>query len=88
MVARGITIPEELTCAPIFEPARHHGPLYRLSFFNLISAHMAGFPAGVGRRALDEFAATAKHKHRGPTPTSVADDPIVQHRFAIVDGDL
>jgi indole-3-acetate monooxygenase len=88
VVARGITVPEELTCAPIFEPARHDGPLYRLSFFNLISAHMAGFPAGVGRRALDEFAATAEHKHRGPTPTSVADDPIVQHRFAIVDGDL
>ena len=88
VVARGITVPEELTCAPIFAPARHDGPLYRLSFFNLISAHMSGFPAGVGRRALDEFAATAQHKHRGPTPTSVADDPIVQHRFAIVDGDL
>ena len=88
VAARGITVPEELTCAPIFEPARHDGPLYRLSFFNLIAAHMSGFCAGVGRRALDEFAAVAEHKHRGPNPTSVADDPIVQHRFAIVDGDL
>ena len=39
----------------MFDPPRHDGPLYRLSFFNLISAHMAGFSAGVGRRAVDEF---------------------------------
>jgi indole-3-acetate monooxygenase len=49
---------------------------------------MAGFLAGVGRRALDEFMVAADSKHRGPSPTSVADDPVVQHRFAIVDGDL
>jgi indole-3-acetate monooxygenase len=88
VAARGITVPEELTCSPMFDPPRHSGPLYRLSFYNLISAHMAGFPAGVGRRALDEFVVAAEGKHRGPSPTSVADDPVVQHRFAVVDGDL
>jgi indole-3-acetate monooxygenase len=88
VAVHGITVPEELTCSPMFDPARHAGPLYRLSFHNLISAHMAGFPAGVGRRALDEFAVAAERKHRGPSPTSVADDPVVQHRFAVVDGDL
>jgi indole-3-acetate monooxygenase len=88
IVARGILVPEELTCAPLFAPPRHDGPLYRLSFFNLISAHMSGFSAGVGRRAVDEFADAAQHKHRGPSPTSVADDPIVQQQVAIADGDL
>jgi indole-3-acetate monooxygenase len=83
-----ITVPEEMTCSPMFDPPRHGGPLYRLSFHNLISAHMAGFPAGVGRRALDEFVVAAEGKHRGSSPTSVADDPVVQHRFAVVDGDL
>jgi indole-3-acetate monooxygenase len=84
----GATVPEALTCCPMFDPPRHAGPLYRLSFYNLISVHMAGFSAGVGRRALDEFVATAEGKHRGPSATLVADDPVIQHRFAIVDGDL
>jgi indole-3-acetate monooxygenase len=88
VVAHGITIPEELTCAPMFDPPRHDGPLYRLSFFNLISVHMSGFSAGVGRRVLDEFTEAAEQKHRGPSLTSVADDPVVQERLAVADGDL
>ena len=35
---------------------------------------MTGFPLGVGRRALDEFAALAPTKHRGSPPTRVAED--------------
>jgi indole-3-acetate monooxygenase len=88
VAAHRITVPEELTCSPMFDPPRHDSPLYQLSFYNLISVHMAGFPAGVGRRALDEFVVAAEGKHRGPSPTSVADDPVVQHRFAVADGDL
>jgi alkylation response protein AidB-like acyl-CoA dehydrogenase len=88
VVARGISVPEELTCAPLFNPARHDRPLYRLSFFNLLSAHISGFSAGVGRRAIDEFVALAERKHRGPLAASVADDPVVQHRLAVADGDL
>jgi indole-3-acetate monooxygenase len=88
VAARGIRIPEELTCAPMFEPARHDGALYRLSFYNLLAAHMSGFTSGVGRRALDEFVVAAERNHRGSSSTSVADDPVVQHRFAVVDGDL
>jgi alkylation response protein AidB-like acyl-CoA dehydrogenase len=88
VAAHGITVPEELTCAPMFEPARHDGPLYRLSFHNLLAAHLSGFSSGVGRRALDEFVVAAERKHRVMSRTSVADDPVVQHRFAVVDGDL
>lgn len=88
VAAHGITVPEELTCSPMFDPPRHCGPLYRLSFYNLVSAHIAGFSAGVGRRALGEFVAAAEAKRRGVSRISVADDPVVQHRFAIVDGDL
>jgi len=88
VAVHGITVPEELTCSPMFEPPRHDGPLYRLSFYNMISAHISGFPAGVGRRALDEFAAVANAKHRRSSPNPIADDPIIQNRFALVDGDL
>lgn len=84
----GITVPEELTCAPMFDPPRHDGPLYRLSFWNQISAHFSSFPAGVGRRALDEFVEAANRKHRRSSPNPIADDPVIQHRFAIIDGDL
>jgi alkylation response protein AidB-like acyl-CoA dehydrogenase len=88
IAVHGITVPEELTCAPVFDPPRHDGPLYRMSFWNMVSAHISGFPAGVGRRALDEFVMAAEGKHRRPSAASVADDPVVQHRFAVVDGDL
>jgi alkylation response protein AidB-like acyl-CoA dehydrogenase len=88
VAVHGITVPEELTCSPVFDPPRHDGPLYRLSFFNLITAHVAGFPAGVGRRALDEFVVAAAGKHRPGAPSPVADDPVAQHRFAVVDSDL
>ena len=84
----GIAVPEERTCSPMFDRPRHNGPLYRLSFWNMVSAHISGFPAGVGRRALDEFVVAAAAKNRGRSLTSVADDPAVQHRFAVVDGDL
>jgi alkylation response protein AidB-like acyl-CoA dehydrogenase len=72
----------------MFDPPRHGGPLYRMSFWNVVSAHLAGFSAGVGRRALDEFVMAAEAKHRRASPISVADDQVVQHRFAVVDGDL
>jgi alkylation response protein AidB-like acyl-CoA dehydrogenase len=88
VAVHGITVPEELTCSPMFEPPRHDGPLYRLSFYNMISAHISGFPAGVGRRTLDEFAAIANSKHRRSSPNPIADDPVIQNRFALVDGDL
>jgi alkylation response protein AidB-like acyl-CoA dehydrogenase len=88
VAVHGITVPEELTCSPMFDPPRHDGPLYRLSFWNVISAHISGFPAGVGRRVLDEFVVAANSKHRRSSPHPIADDPLVQNRFAIVDGDL
>jgi alkylation response protein AidB-like acyl-CoA dehydrogenase len=88
VAVNGITMPEELTCSPMFDPPRHDGPLYRMSFWNLVSAHISGFPAGVGRRALDEFVVAAEAKHRRRSVASVADEPLVQHRFAVVDGDL
>src|SRR4051812_30549541 len=52
LTVSGITVPESRTCMPFFEPARHDGPLYRLSFFNLLAALMTGFPLGVAGRAL------------------------------------
>jgi alkylation response protein AidB-like acyl-CoA dehydrogenase len=42
---------------------------------------IAGFPLGVARRALDEFAALAPTKRRGSSPATVADDGYTQYEL-------
>jgi indole-3-acetate monooxygenase len=74
----GLEVPEECTAAPFFEPARHDGPLWRLSFLALVDAMMVGFPLGVGRRALDEFAMLAPTRRRPNATVSIAEDSHVQ----------
>jgi indole-3-acetate monooxygenase len=65
-----VAVPSEHLAEPIFEPARHDGPLWRLGLFDLAGIIMSGFPLGVARRALDEFTAMARTKFRGnPTNT-------------------
>jgi alkylation response protein AidB-like acyl-CoA dehydrogenase len=71
---------------PFFEPARHDGPLYRLSFFNFIACLMGGFPLGVARRALDEFTAVAVEKARGGGDRTMAHDDAIQVEFAQAEG--
>lgn len=68
VVIDDVLVPEERTANPIFETAPHDAPHFRWSFFALLSSLMAGFPLGVARRALDEFAVLAATKsHGGPT---------------------
>lgn len=74
----GLRVPVEHTAAPMLDPAAHDGALWRLGFFPLLGVLMSGFPLGVARRALDEFAELAPGKRRGSSPGSVADDPHVQ----------
>jgi indole-3-acetate monooxygenase len=62
------------TAVPFFEPARHNGPLYRLSPYNVLMVLLAGFPLGVARRALDEVVALAAGRTRtGSTGTLLED---------------
>jgi alkylation response protein AidB-like acyl-CoA dehydrogenase len=72
LTLEGVSVPAEHLAAPIFEAARHDGPLWHLSLFDLAGIFMAGFPLGVARRAIDEFTAMARTKFRGMPSNTVA----------------
>ncbi|HSS11812.1 MAG TPA: acyl-CoA dehydrogenase family protein, partial [Acidimicrobiales bacterium] len=78
----GKRVPGEHLAAPLFEPARHEGPLWRLPLFTLAGIFMAGFPLGVARRALDEFNELAEVKFRGTPQDTVAQDGYAQVQLA------
>jgi alkylation response protein AidB-like acyl-CoA dehydrogenase len=86
LAVHGITVSESRTCMPFFEPARHDGPLYRLSFFTLVAALLSGFPLGLARRALDEFTAVAAAKARGGGERTMAHDEAIQVQYALAEG--
>lgn len=63
---RAVTrVPAEHLAAPMFEPARHEGPLSKFPLFTLAGILMVGFPLGVARRALDEFTELARASSAG-----------------------
>jgi alkylation response protein AidB-like acyl-CoA dehydrogenase len=84
----GLPVPAEHTMSPVFEPARHDGPLWRLPFFTLVGVTMAGLPLGVARRALDELLAIASTKVRPPGPDPIGCDGDVQVAIARAEGAL
>lgn len=84
----GLRVPVEHTAAPMLDPAAHDGALWRLGFFPLLGVLMSGFPLGVARRALDEFAVLAPAIRRGSSPGYVADDPHVQFEVGRVEAAL
>ena len=77
----GLEVPVWHTAGCMFDPPRHDGPLWRLPAFTLLNFLIAGFPLGIARRALDEFAALAPTKRRGSSPTTVAEDGYTQYEF-------
>jgi indole-3-acetate monooxygenase len=84
-----IRVPEELLIRPFFEAARHDGPLGRLPFFTLAGAMFAGFPLGVGRRALDEFTHIARTRGRAANQSeTIGDDGAAQMALARAEGAL
>jgi alkylation response protein AidB-like acyl-CoA dehydrogenase len=88
LAVRGAEIPEEHMIVPFFEPAPHHGPLWRLPFFTLIGALLVGHPLGVGRRALDEFTTFAATKTRSGATTTIAHEDDAQVALTQAEGDL
>jgi indole-3-acetate monooxygenase len=72
LTLQGVRIPAEHTAAPVYESARHDGPLWRLGLFDLAGILMSGFPLGVARRAIDEFTTLARTKFRGSPANTVA----------------
>jgi indole-3-acetate monooxygenase len=77
-----VSVPLDDFTAPIFEPARHDGPLWRLAFYDLAGVLMFGFPLGVARRGIDEFIALAGTKFRGTPDHRVAADGNTQMLLA------
>jgi alkylation response protein AidB-like acyl-CoA dehydrogenase len=71
-----LAVAPEFTANPIFERARHDGPIFRWSFFALMGVLFAGFPIGIARRALEEFVTLAPTKSRGSRP--LADEQTTQ----------
>ena len=88
IAVNGIRVPEERTAAPLFAPARHQGPLSRLTLWSHLMMLMAGVPLGIGRRALDEFGALSKRKSRALDGATLADDPVVQVDVARAEADV
>jgi alkylation response protein AidB-like acyl-CoA dehydrogenase len=84
----GVPVPAEHLAAPFFEPARHGGPLWRIPLITLAAIFLAAVPLGVARRALDEFAAIATSKVRGPATHPIGHDADVQCQLAQAEGAL
>jgi indole-3-acetate monooxygenase len=84
----GIRVPEERTTAPFFEPARHDGPLARMTLWSHLMMLMAGVPLGIARRALDDFGEVARRKSRSPEGTRLADDSAIQVGVAHAEADV
>jgi alkylation response protein AidB-like acyl-CoA dehydrogenase len=68
----GVHVPADHLAAPIYDAARHDGPLWRMGLFDIAGIFMAGFPLGVARRAIDEFTQVARSKFRGTPGNTVA----------------
>jgi indole-3-acetate monooxygenase len=83
-----VPVPAEHLAAPFFEPARHDGPLWRIPLVTLAAMFLAAVPLGVARRALDEFAALAAGKLRGPATQPIGCDGDVQCQLARAEGAL
>lgn len=83
-----VQVPAEHLAAPFFEPARHDGPLWRIPLVTLAAIFLAAVPLGIARRALDEFAAIATRKVRGPATQSIGHDANAQCQLARAEGTL
>lgn len=75
-------VPQEHLAAPLFEAARHDGPLWRIPLVTLAAALMAAVPLGIARRGLDEFTDVTSRKVRRSAADPVACDGHAQCEFA------
>jgi indole-3-acetate monooxygenase len=81
-VAEGFSFPL-LTAVP-----QRGGATYNIGLFGIVASGHAGFALGVGSRALDELLTLAPTKQRMGQFTTVADEQLFQHDFAMHDAAL
>ena len=79
-------VPAEHVFMPFDTFARHDGPLWRFSFWGLLTFLMATFPLGVARHALDELAELAPGKRRAAAPDPIGAKPDLQIAVARAEG--
>jgi len=84
----GVRVPAEHLAAPFFEAPRHDGPLWRIPLVTQAAMFLGAVPLGIARRALDEFAAIAATKTRGPATQSIGHDAAVQCQLTQAEGAL
>ncbi|QSB16340.1 acyl-CoA dehydrogenase family protein [Natronosporangium hydrolyticum] len=78
--ASDVSVAMERTFDP-FGAATEPGPLYRLPYLTYLLTAMAGFPLGVARRVLDEYAAVVQVK-RNVERQVLAETPLIQQDLA------
>jgi alkylation response protein AidB-like acyl-CoA dehydrogenase len=88
VTASNVRVPAEQVAAPLFEPARHDGPLWRIPLITLAGMFLAAVPLGIARRAIDEFVSIAATKLRGPSAQSIGHDAAVQCELSRAEGEL
>jgi alkylation response protein AidB-like acyl-CoA dehydrogenase len=89
LVLERLRVPAELFVNPVESEPCHDGPLWRFPVFAYLNVILMGFPLGVARRALDDFADLARTKTRGLGQRKLlADDPHVQVQLAAAEGVL
>lgn len=88
LVLDGLRVPAELLVNLVDGEPRHDGPLWRFLVFGILNVTLMGFPLGVARRALDDFAELARTKTRGFEQLRVAEDRHVQVQLATAEGGL
>jgi alkylation response protein AidB-like acyl-CoA dehydrogenase len=89
LVLERLRVPADLFVNPVESEPCHDGPLWQFPVFTYLNVILMGFPLGVARRALDDFAEVARTKTRGlGQRVRLADDPHVQVQLAAAEGML
>jgi indole-3-acetate monooxygenase len=78
VAVRDTVVPHERTADVFSAPVSPPRSPYGASMFSFLMTMMAGFPLGVGRRALDEFHLAAHRRIKQPAGTSMAEEPVTQ----------
>ncbi|MFE0268771.1 acyl-CoA dehydrogenase family protein [Nocardiopsis alba] len=78
LIVEGVRVDDAWTFDPFAAPSAYEGPLRGWTFYSFLMAMMAGFPLGVGERALAEFTARARDRSRLGTRHRLIEDPLIQ----------
>ncbi len=83
----GVLVPDRLTLDLSAAP-RETGALYRFPAFGLLALSIASVTLGIGRAAIDAFAALAKTKKQAGSQRTLAERETVQTELARAEGSL